>query len=114
MMAINQNLDELQQWYLSNCDGDWEHTYGIEIGTLDNPGWRLEIDLAETVLETCSFEPREIDHTPNNWYHCKVESNVFKALGGPGNLPDMIQSFIEWWHVHRESSLERDNRLPVS
>jgi hypothetical protein len=32
-------IRELQQWYLAQCDGDWEHEWGVQIGTLDNPGW---------------------------------------------------------------------------
>ena len=41
-------IDWLQNWYCSNCDGGWEHSYGIKIQTLDNPGWHVEIDLMET------------------------------------------------------------------
>ena len=26
----------LEEWYKSQCDGDWEHLFGVEIGTLDN------------------------------------------------------------------------------
>jgi hypothetical protein len=44
-------LTQLERWYLSQCDGDWEHTHGIVIGTLDNAGWSLTIDLLETPLE---------------------------------------------------------------
>ena len=32
-------------WYKTNCDGDWEHSYGITLQTLDNPGWHLTVDL---------------------------------------------------------------------
>ena len=42
------NIEWLQQWYQKNCDGEWEHLYGIEIETLDNPGWHVKIDLEET------------------------------------------------------------------
>lgn len=38
----------LEAWYQQNCDGYWEHSYGIEIETLDNPGWHVKIDLRET------------------------------------------------------------------
>jgi len=34
-----QNLLQfLQEWYLEQCNGDWEHEFGIKIETLDNPG----------------------------------------------------------------------------
>jgi len=42
------NLEKLQNWYIQQIDGDWKHTYGIKIDTLDNPVWLLEVDLAET------------------------------------------------------------------
>jgi len=44
-------LSLLEKWYSAQCDGDWEHQYGVSIGTLDNPGWTLEIDLRGTDSE---------------------------------------------------------------
>ena len=38
-------IEQLQAWYAAQCNGKWEHTYGIAIGTLDNPGWSLSVDL---------------------------------------------------------------------
>jgi Immunity protein 53 len=35
---------------LGHCDGDWEHSSGVSIGTIDNPGWSLDVELAETNL----------------------------------------------------------------
>lgn len=37
-------------WYVRECDDDWEHSYGVKIDTLDNPGWTIAIDLRETSL----------------------------------------------------------------
>lgn len=48
-------IGELQKWYLSQCNDDWEHTYGIQISNLDNPGWNLEVDLTDTYLENVPF-----------------------------------------------------------
>ncbi|MFE4959105.1 Imm53 family immunity protein [Streptomyces sp. NPDC056653] len=31
-------LDWLQNRYAQQCDGDWEHEWGVKIATLDNPG----------------------------------------------------------------------------
>ena len=44
-------MDFLQRWYAEQCNGDWEHEFGIKIETLDNPGWNLEIDLSGTGFE---------------------------------------------------------------
>ncbi len=41
----------LQRWYLGQCDGEWEHGYGVSIDTIDNPGWRLRVELADTALQ---------------------------------------------------------------
>jgi ribosomal protein L37E len=35
-------LSKLSDWYAAQCDGDWEHEFGIHIGTLDNPGWSVK------------------------------------------------------------------------
>jgi len=43
-------LQQLQDWYFAQCNGDWEHRYGVTISTLDNPGWTLEVDLTNTCL----------------------------------------------------------------
>ncbi len=40
----------IEKWYLSMCDGEWEHFYGIKIDTLDNPGWIVRIDILDTEL----------------------------------------------------------------
>ncbi|MDO7908781.1 Imm53 family immunity protein [Paenibacillus sp. JX-17] len=38
-------LKWLQEWYASQCDGDWEHSNGIKITSIDNPGWYVEINI---------------------------------------------------------------------
>ena len=35
-------LEALAAWYSGNCNGTWEHQYGVEISTLDNPGWQVK------------------------------------------------------------------------
>jgi hypothetical protein len=45
------SLDFLQRWYAEQCDGKWEHSYGVRIETLDNPGWQITVDLNGTGLE---------------------------------------------------------------
>lgn len=48
-MADSDPLKGLQDWYCSQCNGDWEHGYGVSIETLDNPGWSLKIELKKPV-----------------------------------------------------------------
>ena len=44
-------INWLQNWYTDQCNGEWEHEYGVNIQTSDNPGWIIDIDLAFTPLE---------------------------------------------------------------
>jgi hypothetical protein len=37
-MTTNSSFDALLQWYAAHCDSEWEHTYGVTLDTLDNPG----------------------------------------------------------------------------
>ena len=86
-------LKWLQQWYKENCNGDWEHTYGVEIGTLDNPGWYVNIDLTDTNLEDVVFEKTSIKRSENDWIYCCVKNNVYEAACGPLNLSEIIEIF---------------------
>lgn len=53
---MSDDLAWLLEWFAAQCDGDWEHEYGIRIGTLDNPGWRIRISLIGTELENKEFK----------------------------------------------------------
>lgn len=92
-------LDWLVKWYAAQCDEDWEHSYGIKLDTLDNPGWSLRIDLADTDLshktfETVSYMLDSEDGNPDaRWYHCKVENDQFIAACGVYDLPTIIGIF---------------------
>ncbi len=84
------------QWYYSHCDGDWEHANGIRIGTLDNPGWHLQIDLEGTELETRPFvEISQMKHEIE-WYRCWVENKKFHGAGGPMMMVTIIETFLDW------------------
>ncbi len=75
-------LERLQEWYLSQCNGDWEHSCGVTIESLDNPGWRVRIDLESTPLDGRTFQSvaigsEEENHDANGaaigpWMMCEV------------------------------------------
>ena len=48
---MTEGISLLENWYVARCNGDWEHQWGVTIGTLDNPGWTLVIDLNQTKAE---------------------------------------------------------------
>lgn len=88
-------LSRLQRWYASQCDGDWEHSYGITIETLDNPGWSMSIDLEGTQLSDVEISPIEIDRSDHDWLRCFVEGPRLRLVGGPENLEEMIALFLD-------------------
>jgi Immunity protein 53 len=75
---------------------------GSSIGTLDNPGWSLTIDLAHTDLSGRPFVERhyglfdQAETSGHEWIHCKVEDDKFIGNGGPAKLEEMISVFLEW------------------
>lgn len=106
-MTAPDDLTWLSQWYLDQCDDDWEHGFGVKIDTLDNPGWSLSVDLDGTDLEGRAFAPvydgvleKEQPVQGGNgyipWLVCRVEGSKFKAFGGPRDLVRMIQTFRSW------------------
>jgi hypothetical protein len=82
-------LADLEKWYASNCDGEWEPEYGVGIETLDNPGWSVTIDLDETNLEGKEFQRIDDHQTEDSWIECWVEENKFRSFGDPGKLEEM-------------------------
>ncbi|MGK5595736.1 MAG: Imm53 family immunity protein [Parachlamydiaceae bacterium] len=93
---MNTTLDEIQEWYESQCNGDWEHSYGFNIKTLENPGWRVLIAVAETEWEDEPFSKLMIKRTDDDWMHCKVKRRYFKVYGRAGNLIEIFDIFLIW------------------
>lgn len=95
-MSGDSALDGLMHWYQSQCNGEWEHEYGIKIGTLDNPGWEITIDLMGTPLESKPFEEVTQNQDAFDWYSCRREGSTFRAYCGPLRLPQAIGAFLNW------------------
>nr|WP_281944464.1 immunity 53 family protein [Paenibacillus tyrfis] len=95
-MFYLSNIEWLQQWYSEQCDGDWEHGFGIKIDTIDNPGWYLQVDLTDTPLLTKGFKDLKIERNEDDWLSCKVKNDTFIGVGGPLNLNEILRIFREW------------------
>jgi len=94
------NLAWLQQWYLSHCNGDWEHEYGVTIETLDNPGWHLKVDLTGTELQWRRFKEVKIKRTDADWVNCRIlgqpDAPIFDGHGGALNLTEIVEILRRW------------------
>jgi hypothetical protein len=101
---LNTELTELQNWYATQCDGDWEHQDGIEIITLDNPGWRVAISLRDTRLADVVFEPIEENYANEaEWLRCWVDERKFHAAGGALMLSRILRIFLDWASANEAS-----------
>lgn len=95
-MSADDLAAQLQAWYAAQCDGEWEHSYGVSIETLDNPGWSVSIDLAGTPLAHRAFqELRDVEHDVD-WIHCRVAGGRFEGRCGPALLHRVLESFLAW------------------
>ena len=95
-MSGDDALTRLQRWYEAQCDDEWEHRYGVEIGTLDNPGWRVRVDLRDTALEGRDYPRSETHRTDDDWVVTWAEADLWEAACGPLNLTEALERFLTW------------------
>jgi len=98
----------LQNWYNNQCDGYWEHIFGIKIYEYQNFSWVVEIDVVDTDIEDKPFKEIDINNGNNDWIFCKVEDNgthlkdkdtdLYKLYGlrWPNREYDDYNIFIEY------------------
>ena len=103
-------IQEIQKWYGAQCNGDWEHQYGIEVESLDNPGWKVVIDLIETELEKSEFKKAgygvgdDLRTSGNNWLLCQKVGDKFVGVGGPEKLTEILNAFLNWMETEKSHS----------
>jgi hypothetical protein len=95
---MKTGLSLLEEWYAARCDGDWEHSWGVKIDTLDNPGWTISINLNDTRAESRNLERLKIVRTENDWIHYWVEKRSFQIRCGPLNLTEAVEIFVTWFN----------------
>lgn len=86
-------IEFLQHWYAAQCNGDWEHEYGITVSTLDNPGWRVSISLVGTALFGVSMNEIRTELAPDNWMVCFLRDGEFQGCGDPTKLESILCVF---------------------
>ena len=89
-------LSKLAEWYSEQCNGEWEHGSGVEISTLDNPGWMLKANLRDTPAEHNDFEAVSIDNGERDWLSGSKKNGEFVAAGDPSKLPAILEHFLKF------------------
>ncbi|MET4118665.1 hypothetical protein ABIB85_005341 [Bradyrhizobium sp. JR1.5] len=109
MQDVGDVLERLERWYAAQCNGDWEHTYGITIETLDNPGWNFKVELRDTYLSGRTFEevaePQSSDH--RKFFHCRVKDDVFAGACPPDRLGEVISIFLRGAETRSAEQIEK-------
>lgn len=101
-MKTQQSLTKLQDWYISNCDGDWEHQCGFKLQTLDNPGWAFTVDLDKTHQEYQSFTEQKINYEHDTqWLIVSKKGSKLTGACGPTELETMLTLVTEWLQPRR-------------
>ena len=86
----------LQGFYESLCDGEWDHSEGIRIETLDNPGWLVFLNLEETDIDVPDMEIFVREGSERDWVHCRILNRRWEGFGGPGNLKEILVTLKNW------------------
>lgn len=94
-------LGRLQAWYAAHCNGDWEHQNGVSIGTLDNPGWSVKVELTGTALDGQEYSevPEGVGagaHPESNrWIHCIVRDGQWQGFADESQLDRLLRMFLD-------------------
>ena len=86
-------LQWFQAWFQSECNGDWEHGFGVYINTIDNPGWHVQIGLVDTELGGLEIDYNLEEGTENDWYNISIKENKYNAAGDPTKLEFLLENF---------------------
>ena len=89
-------LAALQAWYADRCDGEWEHAYGVKLETLDNPGWRLVVDLVDTDVAGRPFDRVERFRDDADWVVAYRDEARFEGACGALQLGELLGLFLAW------------------
>ena len=95
MTAPPDPFSKLQSWYKDQCNGDWEQQFGVNIETIDNPGWLVTIDLEGTEWEKLVVPTFKNYIDEDNFFFYEVNKGKFIGSGDPGKLPTILTSFFQ-------------------
>lgn len=99
-------VKKLMQWYSEQCNGLWEHRFGVSIESTDNPGWWVKIDIpatlapepVDTILTQNGMPSSEgtVTKVSPEWIVCRIHNGQFDGAGDPGSLVRIIEVFMEF------------------
>jgi hypothetical protein len=89
---MNDLILALQNWYASQCNGIWEHSFGVEISNIDNPGWKVKIT-GTSAKKTININSERDEF---DWIVVKGGEAEFIGYGGLKNLQELFVLAADW------------------
>lgn len=102
LLAAMNTLARLQTWYSRQCNDEWEHSFGVNIRSCDNPGWWVKINLIGTPLQTQAFAEiaEGVDAQRfalgSHWLSCHTENGTWHGAGDETKLEQILEVFLAW------------------
>jgi hypothetical protein len=84
----------VEEWFMAQCDGDWEHSYGFSIESTDNPGWYVEVDLTATSWADRFFPFTRDERSDSDWIQFEIREGKFIGSGSVSNLGEILRNFL--------------------
>jgi Immunity protein 53 len=100
-MQRMDNLEWLEAWYQRQCNGEWEHRLGMQLQTLEDPGWHLTINLSGTSAANARPQRLSFDTPCGDWIDCSIGGERFEGQGDPRKLEQIIGVFRHWVDISR-------------
>ena len=89
-------LNWFEDWVYTHCDGEWEHTAGIRISTIDNPGWSVSIPIGDADYKKDEILIKIDSEDGKNWISCFIKDGVFRGYGDTRKLADILECFRDF------------------
>lgn len=90
---MTEEIQWLSEWFSSQCDGDWEHEFGVRLETLDNPGWRLCVDIVGTGVEGRVLPRSKADLGSGRWLWTSADGESYEASCDVRSLRELLAAF---------------------
>jgi hypothetical protein len=105
-MGGTDTLSQFQDWYASQCNGEWEHSFGVSIVTLDNPAWNVRVALTGTTAQGTqipTFRSPNYLEEDTDWVECRLsdDGGEFWGVGDQHKLAFILEYFLR--HVPSSS-----------
>jgi len=91
-----ENIKWLENWISDMFKFKSTNKNPLIIRTIDNPGWRISINLEDTYFYSKSIDYQEREVDDSDWVQFWVKDGFFQAAGGARNLNQMLGIFRQW------------------